>query len=523
MSSSPESANRPGLLPKKPWQMAVCVSFLFGILAHLFALTNPIHNYDDIVAQPLGYGTGIFSGRWFLQMTGDAAIRAGYCYNLTSLNGWVLLLLLALAAGFLVSALKIRCRSSACVIGVLFVVFPTVASIMLFRFTAPYYGLSILLAVLAAWVLRRFPGSVIVSGLCTALSLGIYQSGTPLTISILVLMLIQDSLSGEHAWKDVILRGLYDCLALILGLGFYYLFLKWNLDWWCVELSDYQGIGSMGQLSVSQLPSLIRKAFLTPIRLSSANYCGLASNALVRKLYLLLEIASGVLLLWVWLVRWPKVLNLLASLVLLLLFPVAVGFIIIMCPNAGIYTLMVYSFATVFCLPVLLWELLPVGEGWQKRLTALAKKAVLVLLCCFVFAYTYEDNVNYNALYFANRQTENHYISLATQVRMTDGFTSETKWAFIGEFQDPLMEDPAWSGAITYGGNANYRSLLNSYCRPYWLNTYLGYNVTFADEEEVSALCQTEAVREMPCWPDNGSIQVIGDTVIIKYRDISPE
>lgn len=523
MSISAESANRPGWLPKKPWQVTMCVSFLFGVLAHLFALTNPIHNYDDIVAQPLGYGTGIFSGRWFLQLVGDAALHNNFCYNLTALNGLMLLLLVALSAGLLVSALKIRNNTAACLVGILFVVFPTAASILFFRFTAPYYGLSILLAVLAAWVLRRFPGSLIVSGLCTALSLGIYQSGTPLTISILVLMLIQDSLSGEYSWKDVVLRGLYDCLALILGLVFYYIALQKMLTQWGVELNHYQGIESMGQISLTQLPSLIREAFLTPICLSSENYCGLASNVPVRRLYLLLEIASGVLLIWVWLVRRPKVLNLLASLVLLLLFPIAVDFIAIMCPDAGVYTLMVYSFATIFCLPVLLWELLPVGEGLQKRLCGLAKTAVVALLCCFVFAYTYEDNVNYNALYYANRQTENHYVSLAAQVRMTEGFTSGSKWAFVGEFEDPLMPSPAWNRVSTYGGNCSHTSLLSSYCRPFWLNTYLGYSVSFASEEEVASLSQTAAVRQMPCWPDNGSIQVIGDTVIIKYRDISPE
>ena len=139
-----------------------------------------------------------------------------------------------------------------------------------------------------------------------------------------------------------------------------------------------------------------------------------------------------------------------------------------------------------------------------------------------MFAYTYEDNVNYNALHYANRQTENHYVSLVTQVRMTEGFTSECKWAFVGEFQDPLMESPAWSKAATYGGSSNYAGLLSSYSRPFWLNTYLGYTVPMATEEEVAALCQTEAVQQMPCWPDNGSVQVMGDTIIIKYREVSP-
>lgn len=522
MSLHPDNTGRSGLLAKKPWQWAVCVSFFFAVSAHLFALTNPLHNYDDIVAQPLGYGTGVYSGRWFLQTLGDAALKADLCYNVTALNGLMLLLLLAIAVGFLVSALNLRCRSLACVMGALFLVFPTSASIMMFRFTAPYYGLSLLLAVFAAWVLGRFPGALVVSVISIALSLGIYQSNVPLTVSILVLMLLRDSLDGEHTLKYLLLRGLYDCLALILGLALYYLAMQRMLKLWGTDLLSYQGLDTMGQISLSQLPSLLKSAFLTPLCLSIKNYCGLASSELVRKLYLLLEILCGVLLIWVWLARRPKFLNWLASVVLLLLFPVSVGFVIIMCPNAGIYTLMVYSFAIFLCLPVVLFELVPTNGGGQCRLWSVGKKAVLLLLCCFVFTYTYEDNINYNALHYADRQTENHYVSLVTQVRMTEGFTSESKWAFVGECQDPLMESPAWSKAVTYGGSSNYAGLLSSYSRPFWLNTYLGYTVPLATDKEVTALCQTEAVQQMPCWPDNGSVQVIGDTVVIKYREISP-
>ena len=374
MSLHPDNAGRSGLLAKKPWQWAVCVSFLFAILAHLFALTNPLHNYDDIVAQPLGYGTGVYSGRWFLQTIGDKALKADMCYNLTALNGLMLLLLLAISVGFLVSALNIRSRSLACVIGGLFLVFPTCASIMMFRFTAPYYGLSLLLAVFAAWVLGRFPGSLAVSVISIALSLGIYQSNVPLTISILVLMLLRDSLDGEHTLKDIILRGLYDCLALVLGLALYYLAMQRMLKLWETDLLSYQGLDTMGQISLSQLPGLLKSAFLTPLRLSSENYCGLASNELVRRLYLLLEILCGVLLIWVWLTRRPKMLNWLASVVLLLLFPVAVGFVIIMCPSAGIYTLMVYSFAIFLCLPVVLFELIPGKNERQEGLRSVGKR-----------------------------------------------------------------------------------------------------------------------------------------------------
>ena len=170
---------------------AVACAFVLGMFTHMYALTNNLHNYDDIAIQPAGYGTGIVLGRWLLTMLGDAADMAGVGYNLPFVNGVLFILLLSICAGLLVSLFEIENRVCAGLVGALFVTFPTAASTMFFRYTAVYYGLGILLAVLAAWVLRRYKYGLLLSALCTALSMGIYQAYAPLTIGIFVLMLIR--------------------------------------------------------------------------------------------------------------------------------------------------------------------------------------------------------------------------------------------------------------------------------------------------------------------------------------------
>lgn len=41
-------------------------TFIIGCIAHLFALTNVLHNYDDIRCTPGGAGAGVASGRWII-------------------------------------------------------------------------------------------------------------------------------------------------------------------------------------------------------------------------------------------------------------------------------------------------------------------------------------------------------------------------------------------------------------------------------------------------------------------------
>ena len=50
---------------------ATAAALVCGVIAHSFALFNSIHNYDDILQQPTGYGAGITLGRWLLTVLGD--------------------------------------------------------------------------------------------------------------------------------------------------------------------------------------------------------------------------------------------------------------------------------------------------------------------------------------------------------------------------------------------------------------------------------------------------------------------
>ena len=139
-----------------------------GFLVHLFGLVNILHNYDDIDQQPRGYGTGISSGRWLLSLLGDLAHKLNGDYNLSVVNGVLFLLLVACAAAFLVRTFEIRSRWMGALMGMLMVVFPPAFSTLMFRYTSVYYGIGILLAVMAAWILERHRLGLLFSALLTA-------------------------------------------------------------------------------------------------------------------------------------------------------------------------------------------------------------------------------------------------------------------------------------------------------------------------------------------------------------------
>lgn len=502
----------------KHFTITVLYAFVAGFITHLFGLVNFLHNYDDICVQPYGYGTGISSGRWLLTIWGYIADFMKFSYNLPLVNGLIFLLLLSLSAGLLVSTLNIQSKTFSVLIGMLFMVFPAATSAMLFKYTVPYYGFAILCSVASAWVIPCFRYGLLFSAILTALSLGIYQAYTPITVALLVLMLLQYTLSGEHDFKSILRRGLAYCFTLILGVLLYFLCLKVLLALTHSHLSTYQNVDNMGHIDWRTFPALVVRAFSSLYKLPRINYCGLATTRLLKLVYFAMGLYSVFLLICVLVTKTKKVSLAIISTLLCLVFPVAINFIVIMCPDSNIYTLMVYAFVLAPCFPIVIFELLPHAPVRLSFLKDLMKYGTALILSVIILSYSYEANVGYSSAYFANRQTENYVASIVTQVRMTEGFTSDKKWAFVGELNDPLLSSP-WAYETRYGGIANAKRLLTSYSQLNWFENYIGYFIPQASSNEIQELTQTEEFRAMPCWPDQGSIKVIGDIVAIKFQE----
>lgn len=504
---------------KPPVKRAVFAAFAAGFLVHHFGLVNALHNIDDIGQFPYGYGTGIQSGRWLLTVLGDFLQAIGGNYNLPYLNGVLYLAVLALTAGVIVSVFQICSTWYAALTGILVAVFPSATSALFFRFTSVYYGISMLLAVLSVWILEKHKLGLPLSALLLACSMGLYQGYVPMAISLYVLLLIQKALKRQAEFPVLVKNGFYYCLALVLGLAAYYLLLNLALTVYQVSLSDYNGMDQMGKLSLKALPGLVYEAFYYFCTMPLKDYCGLANMAALKLGYLALAGIAALQILFLLICEIKKPLIAAFTALMCLVLPVAVNFVVIMSPDAWIYTMMVYAFVLVPIMPMILMECLPEKQGKWEKGRHLLSKTLSVVLAVMIFCYSYSANINYTSVYFSNRQVENYVNSLVTQIRMTEGFDREKEWAFLGEIEDPLLHS-VWDYEMSYGGTFTTDRTLEQYSRVFWIWHYIGYFPPTATEEACSQLSRTEEVRQMPCWPDQGSIKVIDDKVVVKFQNL---
>ena len=506
---------------RTPEAKAAFSALIVGIVTHAFALVNPIHNYDNILQNPRGVGAGVTSGRWMLDMASDFTTQfLDLNYNLPLVNGLAFLVLIALSSAVLMNVLKIRRSGSAILLGCCMATFPAVASTMAFRYTAIYYGFALLFSVLAAWVVHKPKVGMLLSAICMACAMGIYQAYAPFTIGLFVLMLLRQSLEQDAQLSKLIRQGFYYCAVLILGVLLYFAMVKLSLALYSTDevvvLDSYLGINNMGKIDPERLPRLILKAFYYGAFFAIENYCGLAPSMIMKLLWVvLILVIVGMVCIIFW-IRKIKPLNMAFCCLMGLFFPLAINFQIVMSPENMPYTIMVYSIVLVACAPLMLLEFMPE----QPRCIG---KLACALLIAISFYNGYYTNYNYNTLEYSNRQVENFMSGLITQIRMTEGFTPEKKWVFVGGFDDPMLYS-IWNEDLAFGGfvNCDADGLLSAdYSVNMWIHSYLGYETPYADEEEKETVMARSEVQQMPCWPSEGSIQVMDEYVVVKFQELA--
>lgn len=498
-------------------------AILTGLASHLFALTNVLQNHDNIAVLN-GYGAGVTSGRWFLNILGDFIGRVWGNYNLPFFNGLLCILLLSVSAAVITERFRITDLRLCAAWGGVFLAFPSVTSMLFYRYAAPYYALAVLLTVLSVWYTGRGKYGFLTASVLSACAMGIYQAYVPLMASLYILLLLRKILEEDSQILVIVKEGCIYLGTLALSFLEYFIFLKASLFCYHASLSGYQGIDHMGKMTLGEIPVLFKRMYGSFLKLPVENYYGVTETLVLKVSAALLGVFCAAFLICLLLFRKRSIAA--GTLALCLLFPAAVNSIILMCPDGNIYTLMIYASVCVFLMPIVLFDKVkdraplagPEGrQAGSKRWMAAAEKGMFLTFACLILNYVWLSNGNYTRMYFTTRQTENYFNSLITEVKGTDQYSPSFKWAFIGKnIEDPLFNNP-WGNSFDYGGSQ--KTLINFYSRDAFIRAYTGCHFLAADESETEALKQDPFIRDMPCYPESGSIAVYKDMIIIKLSN----
>ncbi len=507
---------------KQEWFMQRDVFFtalLIGILTHGYMLFNKLPNVDDYVSM-FHYGLGYPLGRWFLALMGNFMFRIDGVYSLPYLNGAFFLFTLALSITIFLKPFPFHNKWVKRIFAALFVSFPTVTSTMGFMFTVPFYGLAILLMAIGFYLTVTYRYGFLISILLMCCSLGIYQAYWCLCAAFLLLFLIAACMNPDTKNKDFLVLCLKSFITLLLSVLLYLIINNIMLKLQNITLSDYQGVSQMGAFEFSQIPAILGNAYGWFFKMLYENYLYITWYPIVRVVIGAGYFITLLLLVIACLQNRKNMIKVGALILFTAILPLTVNSIYIMCNDAStVHILMCYSVVLVFFAPFVYLHGV-MAQCNKRNILQYTKAAYLCCLVLVTFLYVRLANLYYFDLDLSYRETTGFMTTLSTRIQQTEGYTMDKPVYFHGLYPHASNRN-IWElrPVNQMHGTIDVDNVINSpLMRQNFFKVYLGqafYEIT--DNNLITGLQDT--IAKMPSYPDDGSIQILDDIIVIKLSD----
>ena len=186
------------------WKVCFFASVIAGIFAHLYKITNWLPNWDSLVFRYDSQNM-LSIGRWFLPVVSSFSSF----YDLPLLNGIIAIVFHALGAVCVCAILNVQKKITAGLIGAVVVTFPAVTSVMMYNYVVDAYSIAFFLSALAALYMTKKKSGYLLSALLITLSAGIYQAYITVTITLVLLYLIDKMIFENASWKEILKKAAY--------------------------------------------------------------------------------------------------------------------------------------------------------------------------------------------------------------------------------------------------------------------------------------------------------------------------
>ena len=154
----------------------------------------------------------------------------------------------------------------------------------------------------------------------------------------------------------------------------------------------------------------------------------------------------------------------------------------------------------------------------SKTSRRILKNILLIFLWFAPFVYIYRDNAAYFKADFLKVQAVTWFTVLESEIKGTEGYRDEMPVVYIGErgVEDYSLTQMPYFDSITLSGfEQDIADLVNNYAWRAFMERHCGY----APEEiwDREAYEEMDEVKQMSSYPDEGSIKVINDVIVIKF------
>ncbi|MCL2784452.1 MAG: glucosyltransferase domain-containing protein, partial [Propionibacteriaceae bacterium] len=505
-------------------------TFTVGVLAHVFMITNKLPAHDDIwmLFSPLRFEA---YGRWFAFF--PTLISSSF--SMPGVNALLALVYLSAAACVVTALLRIGEPLLCVLVGLVMVVFPSVAASMICMAGVDGNFFAMMLSCLAVYLASKYRFGFAAAFVLITLAMGVYQIYFAMAAGLFVLVLLIAVVDLQPV-KTALLNGAKYVGVLIASMGAYFVMVRLT----ATELVPYQGLDSMGKINIAEIPSMVIASYTEAARFFLRNSLKVHYRYMGVFWGIAFLAVAGLI---VWIIIHRKIHTSAARTVLLgvlvLILPLAANIVFLM-GSGKVHMLMMYGLVLI---PIGMLALLSVAS--QIRAEGLPTEtpqgfrmvglwavpvlswAIIGVLLVSSFGYGIKSNQAYFRQYLAYEQAFSFSSQLLSRIANTQGFTPDDEILLVGVQQEltvrnafieiepfALFTDPK------VRGESPEFMLYGAY--PPFLKYYMGVNQTVVrwiggDPPAGLTTEQIKQIEEMPIYPEEGSIHRVGESIVVKF------
>jgi hypothetical protein len=396
------------------------------------------------------------------------------------------------------------------------VTFPAVTSLQFYLYVADGYGLAFFMACLSAFFLTRKKARPILASLLLTLSVAIYQAYLTVTVTLLLLFLFTELFFGKESVLALFRRGLLFLLSGAASVLAYYGILFLILRLTGQTLLEYQGVSSGFSPSSFSLAASFWNMGKTTLDFFFDFSQGIAFFPVFNLIFFGF---TALILLGMVFTAKPPVARCLLSLLFLFLLPVGGTLLALLNAHVDYHMLMKMGFLTPYLIPLLLYEKGAFSLSWER----VKRWSILLLTVFLVFCQVVLAAASYHKAQLAYEKSYGVLMRLAHQMEQTPKALSCEKLLVVGALPGSEAYSVNFPPDVTgttdsYLLRADDESVGQSIlCSA--LNDYIGTEFSFLAGEEKAAWGKRSDVAAMPVFPEEGSVAVKEDILIIKLSE----
>ncbi|WLV24677.1 glucosyltransferase domain-containing protein [Aciduricibacillus chroicocephali] len=484
---------------KRSTLIAMVATVLSGLLIHMYKFVNHLPNWDSMYLIKASIRGMSHTGRW---LSGPLANTISSEYSLPWVVALLSLLFLSLSVALLTDLFEIEKPLYIVLASVLLTSFPAVTATFAYMEWADVYFLSFLLGILAVYISVRGRRTLLLSGLLISLSMGIYQVYLSTAIIVFLLYIFKRYLLDEEHFVNLLRVIRKFSLSVIIGGIVYFVVNKLNLTFWGLELSNYQGVNSVGLLDAEGYVQAFVKTFKT-LGLLFMGSKEFSFYLLLNAIFLVLLILLTFIVI---LMNRFKIGKLIGLVFFGLALFVATHIYYYVSESVQYHTLMMINSYFIYFLAVLMLTKLKIR---------IPKVIVYTVIPVFALL-SYHNFVNANIAYTQMQMSYEKSYFTANEIMnrmdaLNDGSIHEIY--IYGKAQkesDNIKTLPVIMGASSDA----FLSFEDHYVR--FFNYYLGRPYEIADEEKKAQIRKSTDFKKMNAYPYGDYVKVIDHTMVVR-------